>query len=150
MAFATGTVALPESLTAESFPVAPPAPAPAPEPPPFAPLPLAPLPVAPPPFAPPMLSVSVPVPGPALSGAEPAPAVPKPLPIDAYAALTVALREGRMSRAEALSRHGVDEATWAVTERHYKEALDSEAKAGRCELALDLGKAMRAARRARP
>ncbi len=53
-----------------------------------------------------------------------------PLSLDAYAALVVALAEGKLSREQLLRAEGLDEAAWSAIDERYQDrlsrALDDE------------------------
>jgi hypothetical protein len=68
----------------------------------------------------------------------PAPKPKSELSFERYARIKVHLWGTNVSREEVLSKHGIDEIEWRIMERHQTEALDLEAKEGRCDLALAL------------
>ncbi|MFT3764215.1 MAG: hypothetical protein QM820_01645 [Minicystis sp.] len=65
---------------------------------------------------------------------------PEPaLSLDDYARTSAELAEKREPRAEVLGRRGLDEATWAVEERAWLEAMAQRATAGDGTLAAEYG-----------
>ncbi len=62
-----------------------------------------------------------------------------------YARIKALLWAPDVSRDEVLSKHGLDEVEWRIFEQQQIEALDNEAKEGKCDLALALLTAFEAA-----
>jgi len=67
------------------------------------------------------------------------------LSFERYARIKVHLWDANVAREDVLSKHGMDEIEWRIMEQHQTEALDLEAKEGRCDLALALLAAFEAA-----
>lgn len=75
-------------------------------------------------------------------------ATPKPkseLSFERYARIKVHLWSPDASREDVLQKHGIDEVEWRILEQQQTEALELEAKEGRCDLALALVAAFEAA-----
>lgn len=73
---------------------------------------------------------------------------PKPkseLSFEKYARIKVHLWSADASREDVLSKHGLDEIEWRILEQQQTEALEHEAKEGKCDLALALVAAFEAA-----
>lgn len=70
----------------------------------------------------------------------------KRISMDVFAAIHAERWEGRARLGEILARYGLDEEDWAAHEKRQNEALAEEARLGKCELALEIGKALRLAR----
>lgn len=81
----------------------------------------------------------------AKSETPPTPKAKNELSFERYARIKVHLWNANASREDVLSKHGMDEIEWRIMERHQTEALDLEAKEGRCDLALALLAAFEAA-----
>ncbi len=79
------------------------------------------------------------------SDAAPAPKAKSELSFERYARIKAHLWDANASREDVLSKHGMDEIEWRIMEQHQTEALDLEAKEGRCDLALALLTAFEAA-----
>jgi len=79
---------------------------------------------------------------PAIQAAKPeASAKQKPkseLSFERYARIKVHLWSPDASREDVLSKNGLDEIEWRILEQQQTEALELEAKEGKCDLALAL------------
>ena len=75
----------------------------------------------------------------------PTPKAKKELSFERYARVKAHLWGANASREDVLSKHGLDEIEWRILEQHQTEALDLEAKEGKCDLALALLTAFEAA-----
>lgn len=67
------------------------------------------------------------------------------LSFERYAQIKVHLWSSNAPREDVLSKHGIDEIDWHILEQQQTEALESEAKEGKCDLALALVAAFEAA-----
>lgn len=67
------------------------------------------------------------------------------LSFERYAQIKVYLWSSNAPREDVLSKHGLDEIDWHILEQEQTEALETEAKEGKCELALALMAAFEAA-----
>ncbi len=70
--------------------------------------------------------------------ASPRPGAKSELSFERYARIKVHLRDANASREDVLSKNGLDEIEWRILEQHQTDALDHEAKEGKCDLALTL------------
>jgi hypothetical protein len=77
--------------------------------------------------------------------ASPAPKPKSELSFERYARIKVHLWDSDASREDVLSKNGIDEIEWRILEKQQTEALDLEAKEGKCDLALALVAAFEAA-----
>jgi hypothetical protein len=81
---------------------------------------------------------------------KPTEAAPSPKPtaersFERYARIKAHLWALDGSRDEVLGKYGLDEIEWRILEQQQAEALEVEAKEGRCDLALALVAALEAA-----
>jgi hypothetical protein len=67
------------------------------------------------------------------------------LSFERYARIKVHLWSADASREDVLSKNGMDEIEWRILEQQQTQALDLEAKEGKCDLALALVAAFEAA-----
>lgn len=86
---------------------------------------------------------------------EPALALTEPLaetsvPLETYAAVKVEIWGDREPVVPVLMRHGIDEVAWYENERRLAQLLAREAREGGTRLAMELQRALRAARDERP
>ena len=124
----------------------------------------------PPPMAAPIMPLAPPAPMPPPIPREPSPGEPRPpafqpspmgagvapappqgselsLPVSTYAAIKVALRDGRMELDEVLAQHGLDARSWKAHERRLAIALSRDSREGSHALADELEAALAEASR---